>query len=96
MSGDSLSYHPPDAYVAWHMRTVDPGDRIEGYNASIHKYMITEPSALVCPAYENTTTAFQASCSSLFPGDVDIFLAANRFENVFLLSSSGISVLGCV
>eukprot|EP00903_Cladosiphon_okamuranus_P010130 g9593.t1 len=76
-SEDSLRYHPPDAYVAWHMRTVDPADRIQGYNASVHKYMITEPSTLVCPAYENATTAFQASCSSLFPGDVDIFIAAN-------------------
>ena len=79
-SEDSLSYDPPDAYVAWHMRTVDPADRAQGYKANVHTYMITEPSTVVCPVYHNATTAFRASCPSLFPEDIDVYLSANRFE----------------
>ncbi|CAM9717534.1 unnamed protein product [Ectocarpus sp. 4 AP-2014] len=73
----SPSTRPPHAYVAWHIRTVDQGERARDYNASVHTYMITEPPRVVCPTFGNATTAFVVSCSSLFPDEIDIFVSAN-------------------
>ncbi|CAM9302049.1 unnamed protein product [Ectocarpus sp. 8 AP-2014] len=70
------SYHP-DAYVAWHLRTVDSGDRAQGYKADVHTYMITEAAPVVCPIFEQATVDIQAACTSLFSGDLDVFVSAN-------------------
>lgn len=65
--------------MAWHIRTVDPGERARDYNASVHTYMITEPSPVVCSTFEEATVDIQASRSSLLPEDLYIFISANRF-----------------
>ena len=68
----------PDQYAAWHIRTVDPGERARDYDPNVHIYMITEPAPVVCSAFEEVTAGFLASCPSLFPGGLDVFLSANR------------------
>ena len=83
----SLPDQPPDSYVAWHIRTVDPGERVRDYKADVHVYMITEPSPVVCSTFQNVTIALQASCPSLFPGELDVFVAANRFETCGVLGT---------
>jgi len=70
----------PDAYLAWHIRTVDQGERARDYDANVHVYMITEPPEVVCSTFEEATTAFLASCPSLFSDEIDVFISANRFE----------------
>ena len=42
--------HQHAEYVAWHIRTPD-GETARSYDATIHKYVIQEPSSAVCPSY---------------------------------------------
>ena len=42
--------HQHAEYVAWHIRTPD-GETAGSYDATVHKYVIEEPSTVVCPSY---------------------------------------------
>lgn len=71
-----------EAYVAWHIRTVDPAELAGPYNASVHKYMITEPPSVVCPIFEQESVRVQTTCPAVFSGLLEVFVSANRFEPV--------------
>jgi len=70
-------------YVAWHIRTSD-GETARSYHATRHKYVIQEPSSVVCPSYlEASEDALQLTKTchpslSVHADDDLMYISSNR------------------
>lgn len=65
----------PDVYAAWHIRTPD-GDTELSFIPAVHKYVVTEPSSVVCPSYLTALATVQTKCG-LEPY-TPVYVASNR------------------
>lgn len=62
-------------YIAWHIRTAD-GETSKSYDPKIHRYIVTEESSSVCPAYVEAMSQEEEKCAEL--KDLPIFITSTR------------------
>lgn len=68
----------PENYIGWHIRTPH-GESKRSYSPNIHKYILQEPTELVCSAFEVATAAVKTTCPELFMGDMKVYISSTRY-----------------